>query len=144
MGLKDKRLLGIDWGSRRIGLAISDPTQTIASPLGVIKHVSRGTDAKAVLEIAESHQAERIVIGVTYDLDQSLSPVGRSCARFADQIRSMTRLPVELWDEDHSTAMARQSAFEMSKSRKKRSGHLDAAAAAIILQSYLDSTNDAK
>lgn len=142
--MKDKRVLGIDWGSRRIGLAISDPTQTIASPLGVIKHVSREIDAKAVLEIAESQQAARIVIGVTYDLDQSLSPVGRRCARFADQIRSMTEIPVELWDEDQSTAKARQVALEMSISRKKRSGHLDASSAAIILQSYLDAQSDEK
>ena len=144
MDRKEKRVLGIDWGSRRIGLAISDPTQTIASPLGVIEHVSRESDAKAVLVLAESHQAEKIVIGVTYDEDHFLSPTGRSCARFADQIRSISEIPVVLWDEEQSTTKARQAALEMSISRKKRSGHLDAAAAAIILQSYLDNQNDEK
>jgi len=144
MELKEKRVLGIDWGSRRIGLAISDPTQTIASPIGVIEHVSRETDAKAVLEIADSHQTGLIVIGVTYDLDRSLSPTGRRCVRFADQIRSTTKIPVVFWDEDLSTEKARQVALEMSISRKKRSGHLDAEAAAIILQSYLDAHSDEK
>jgi len=136
--MSDKRVMAVDWGSRRIGVAISDPSRTIARPLDVIQHVSRQKDAQAVLKIAESLRVNLIIVGVTFSQGQSLSPIGRRCARFADQVRSMTNIPVELWDEDLSTAKARQSAFEMGLPRKKRAGHLDSSAAAFILQSFLD------
>jgi len=144
MILIDERVLAVDWGSRRIGLAVSDPTRTIARPLGVIGHVSRVIDAQAVIEIAESHQVQLIIVGVTYDENHGLSPIGRRCSRFADQVRMLTDIPVVLWDEDLSTAKAKQSAVDINIPRKKRMGHRDAAASAHILQDYLDRQKNVK
>ncbi len=132
------RILGVDHGEKRIGLAISDPTGTIAGPLSVIQHVSRTVDAAQVAALAAEHQAELIVIGQSFDEEGHANPAGRRAARFAEALRMQTTLPIVLWDESLSTADAREFRIQMGASRKKRSGHMDEAAAAIILQSYLD------
>jgi len=132
------RILAVDHGEKNIGLAISDLTGTIANPLMVVRHVSRTIDAAQVAEIAARHDAEKIVIGQSFDLDGKPNIAGRRAARFADALRDQTALPVELWDESNSTQIARSARIRMDVSRKKRSGHLDELAAAVILQSYLD------
>lgn len=133
------RILAVDPGSKRIGLAISDPTQTIATPLKVIKHVSRVLDAAQIAQTAGEQQAVLIIIGCPLDSEGLLGPAARSAARVAEAVRSQTSLPVELWDESGSTHSAQAAAVEMGISRRKRAGHLDEVAAAVILQSYLDS-----
>ncbi len=132
------RVLGVDHGEKRIGLAISDPTGTIAGPLSVIKHVSRAIDAAQVAALAAEQQAELIVIGESFDEEGRPNQAGRRAERFAEALRSQTELPIVLWDESMSTADAREFALAMGVSRKRRSGHLDDSAAAIMLQSYLD------
>ena len=137
-GSEENRILCVDWGKVRIGLAISDQTRTIARPLKVINHVSRHNDAKIVLETAKKHQAGLIIIGVTLDEKKVLTPTGRSACRFAEEMRAQSTIPIEFWDEDFSTASAKSSAINMGLPKEKRKGHLDAIAAAIILQNYLD------
>lgn len=133
------RVLAVDPGEKRIGLAISDPTGTIANPLRVIKHVARPVDAAAVAQIAEEQGAGLIVIGQALD-DEGLPTLqSRRAERLARAIREKTSLPVELWDESGSTQAAIAARIAMGVSRKKRRGHLDDLAAAVILQSYLDS-----
>ncbi len=132
------RVLGIDHGEKRIGLAISDPTGTIAGPLSVIQHVSRAVDAAHVASLATEQGAEMIVIGQSFDEEGRPNDAGRRAERFAEALKTQTALPIVLWDESLSTADAREFRIEMGASRKRRSGHLDEAAAAIILQSYLD------
>jgi putative Holliday junction resolvase len=132
------RILAVDPGDQRIGLALSDPTQTIASPLSVVKHVSRTLDAATIAQIAADQGAVRIVVGQALDLDGSPSPQGRKSARLADAIRQQSSLPVELWDESGSTSEARSSRLAMGVRRSKRGGHFDEIAATIILQSYLE------
>ena len=132
------RVLGIDHGEKRIGVAISDPTGTIAGPLSVIKHISRAVDAAHVAALASEQQAELIVVGQSFDEEGRPNQAGRRAERFADALRTQTDLPIVLWDESLSTADAREFSLEMGRSRKKRSGHLDEAAAAVILQSFLD------
>jgi putative holliday junction resolvase len=132
------RVLAVDPGEKRIGLAISDPTGTIASPLGVLKHVARTADAAAIVRFAEQHGAVQIVVGQPLNDDGSLNPQARSSQRLADEIRMQTTLPVVMWDESGSTQAAQAARRAMGVSRRKRSGHLDEIAATFILQSYLD------
>ncbi|MGZ6316477.1 MAG: Holliday junction resolvase RuvX [Anaerolineales bacterium] len=132
------RILGVDHGEKHIGLAMSDATGTIAGPLTVVKHVSRVVDAAQVAALAAQHEAEMIVVGQSFDEEGRANAAGRSAERFAEALQTQTRLPIVLWDESLSTSDAREVRMEMGVSRKKRGGHLDELAAAIILQSYLD------
>jgi putative holliday junction resolvase len=132
------RILAIDPGEKRLGVALSDPTGTIASPLTVLKHISRLVDAAAIAQIADENGASLIVIGQALDEDNQPTPQSRKALRLAEAICAQTRVPVELWDESGSTQAARQANLAMGVSRRKRHGHLDDLAATIILQDYLD------
>jgi putative Holliday junction resolvase len=132
------RILAVDHGEKRIGLAISDPTGTIANPLRVIQHVSRVIDAAQVAEIAGENQVELIIIGQSFDEEGRPNLAGRRAARFGEVIKTQTQIPIVMWDESFSTQSARAARLEMGVSRKKRAGHLDELAATIILQSYLE------
>jgi putative holliday junction resolvase len=132
------RILAVDPGEKRIGIAISDPGGMFARPLTVLKHVSRVVDAAQIAQVAESNQAVRIIIGEALDDEGQPTPQARHAARLADAVREQTSLPVDLWDESGSTQAARESRIVMGVSKRKRSGHLDDIAATVILQSYLD------
>lgn len=133
------RVLAVDPGDKRIGVAISDPTGTVANPLIVIEHTSRPIDAATIAQLARENSAGLIIVGVTFDEEGDLSPQGRRGARLADAIRSQTVLPVELWDEGGSTKAAINARIALGSPRRKRKGHLDHLAATYILQTYLDS-----
>jgi putative Holliday junction resolvase len=135
------RILAVDPGEKRLGIALSDPTATIASPFGVVNHVSRAIDAATIAQIAVENQAGSIVVGQALDIDGLPTPEGRRSARLAEAISQQTELPVILWDESGSTQAARSARIAMGVSRRKRSGHLDDLAATYILQSYLDTIN---
>lgn len=132
------RVLAVDWGARRIGLALSDPTRTIANPLKVIEHQSRALDAAAILQLANENEVSLILMGVTYDDQNDLTPSGRSAMRLAEAIQAQGGPEVRAVDEAHSTRTARQSRLELGLPRGKRKGHFDAIAAALFLQAYLD------
>jgi len=132
------RILAVDHGEKRIGLALSDATATIASPLKVVEHVSRAIDAAQVADIALQNDVKLIVIGQSFDEEGKPNPAGRRAGRFADELKNQTNIPIELWDESFSTQDARAARIEIGISRKKRSGHQDAFAAVVILQSYLE------
>ena len=132
------RILAVDPGEKNIGLAISDELGISANPLMVIKHVQRQKDAARVAEIAHENDVEQIIIGQSLDDDGKPTFEGRKSARFAKALRAETEILVQLWDEYRSTQSARETRLKMGVSRKKRAGHLDDLAAAIILQSYLD------
>jgi len=136
------RILAIDPGEKRIGLAISDPTATIANPLKVIQHTSRALDAAMIAQLAVENQAARIIVGAAPGPDGEETPATRHAARLAEAIRAQTDLPVELWDETGSTQAARAASIALGQSARKRRqmghGHLDQIAATYILQTYLD------
>ncbi len=132
------RILAIDPGEKNLGLALSDPTGTIASPLGVIRHVSRPIDAATIAEMAREHQVERIVVGQALDADDRPTFQSRRAARLAAALRMQTDLPVELWDESGSTQEARAARQALGVPRSRRAGHLDELAAVVILQTYLE------
>ena len=133
------RIMAVDHGEKRIGLALSDPTGTIANPLKVIEHVSRMMDAAQVAGLAQENEVGLIVIGQSFDEEGRPNLAGRRAARFAQVLQEQTSIPVELWDESFSTQDARAARIELGVSRKKRGGHQDALAAVVILQSFLES-----
>jgi putative Holliday junction resolvase len=133
------RILAVDPGEKNLGIALSDPTGTIANPLTVLRHVSRPIDAAAIGSLAAEHGAEMIVVGHTLDDDGNPTPQGRRAARLAAAIRTQSAVPVVLWDESGSTQAARQARRDLDVSRRRRSGHLDELAATYILQTFLDS-----
>ena len=136
------RILAVDHGEKRIGLALSDPTATIASPLTILVHTSRVVDAAQVAALATEHEASLILVGQSFDEDGHPNAAGRSAARFAEALRLQTNLPVQMWDESLSTQDARASRIELGVSRKKRAGHHDSLAAVVILQSYLEARRE--
>lgn len=132
------KVLGVDHGEKRIGLAISDPGGMLARPLQVLQHLSRAVDAAQVAAIALEQGAELIVIGQSFDEEGRPNLAGRRAARFAEALGSQTSTPIILWDESFSTQDARDARIAMGASRRNRSGHLDDLAAVMILRSYLE------
>jgi putative Holliday junction resolvase len=133
------RILAVDHGQKNLGLALSDETGTLARPLGVIAHVSKIVDAAQVAERAGALGAGHVIVGVSYDEAGDPNPAGRRAMNFAEALRLQTELPVELWDESLTTQDARAARIAGGAPRKKRAGHLDDVAAAVLLQDYLDS-----
>ena len=133
------RILAVDHGEKRIGLALSDPTATIASPFKVVKHKSRLMDAAQVANLAAENEVALIVIGQSYDEEGNPNLAGRRAAKFAESLKEQTQIPVVLWDESFSTQDARATRIEMNVSRKQRAGHMDELAAVMILRSYIES-----
>ena len=132
------KILGIDHGNVRIGIAISDESGSFARPLTIIPHVSRLHDAEKVCKFCEEHGCEMIVVGIPYDSDGGEGPRARSVLRFVAQLKSICRIPVITWDESYSTKNVIATSLQMKESRSSRRQALDDKAAAMILQSYLD------
>jgi putative holliday junction resolvase len=132
------RILGVDPGDKRIGLAISDELGISANPAGVVEHVARRIDAEQIVRKAQELGAMKIVIGTALDANGQPSPSGRKAMRLGEEVRLLTHLEVVYVDEYGTTNMALSTAIEMGVKRKDRQGHRDEFAAAIILQSYLD------
>jgi len=123
-------VLAVDPGEVRIGLAISDPTRTIARPLEVLRHSSRLADVQVILDRAARHGAGLILVGLALDAEGAVGPQARRGLRLAEALRAQTELPVEMYDESDSTSAARRAGRDDSM--------LDARAAAVFLQEYLN------
>jgi putative Holliday junction resolvase len=136
------RILAVDHGEKRIGLAISDSTGTLSTPFKIIKHVSLLIDAAQVAELAQQNSVELVVVGQSFDEEGRPNLAGRRAARFAEALKTQTEIPIVLWDESFSTQDARRTRIEAGVRRKGRTGALDALAAANILRSYLEAKRD--
>lgn len=134
------RVLGIDPGEKRTGVAISDETATLARPLTVIQSSSRKALSKEILQLAEEFDVVRIVVGQSLDEDGKPTYQGRRAARLAGELSTAGQLEVILWDESFSTRDAKESRLMMGTRRSQRRGHMDDAAASIILQSFLEAS----
>jgi putative Holliday junction resolvase len=132
------RLIGIDAGTKTLGLALSDVTRTIASPLTVLKRSKFKEDAAALLKIAAEHQIGGFVLGLPTNLDGTAGPRVQATRAFAKNMNALTDLPILLWDERLSTAAAERTLLEADASRKRRAEVIDKMAAGIILQGALD------
>ena len=131
------RLLGLDLGERRIGLALGDPTGLLASALAVLPSRGRARDVAAVREIAAREEAVAVVVGVPVNMDGSRGPQAEKSHRFGAALEA-AGLPVVYWDERLTTVEAQRYLRDGGMSRQKRRETIDAAAAAVLLQSYLD------
>lgn len=132
------RLLAIDYGERRIGLAISDPTGTIASPAGVIvRRVGKRPPIAEIIRRAEALEARGFVMGLPLDGNGDETPRSTEARRIALEITKRTGLAVDLVDERYTTAAALRAVREMGGSTKGRKGDVDALAATVLLQHAL-------
>lgn len=130
------RLLGLDMGGRRIGIAVSDEMGTIASPVAM---VPRGPgDAAAIGALAEKYGAVRLIAGLPVGLSGREGPQAAEVRAYTDAIALDIGLPLDYWDERLSTAIAERSLIASGTRRDKRREQVDAVAAAVILQGYLD------
>jgi putative Holliday junction resolvase len=132
------RILAVDPGSKRIGLAVSDPTETIAQALSTVSAEPRDTLATRLAEIAKAHEARRIVVGLPLRLDGSRGPEAVAAKELADAVRQACALPVELVDERMTTAAAERSLIDGGMKRNKRRLVVDGVAATLLLQGHLD------
>ncbi|KRW91771.1 Holliday junction resolvase [Alicyclobacillus tengchongensis] len=132
------RTLAVDYGERRVGIALSDPTGLIASALTVIQ---RETDEQVVDVIAGlvvEHGVERIIVGNPITMKGEVGEKAQKAALFAQQLRERVSIPVELFDERLTTVSAERALLEGDVRRKRRRSIIDAVAATILLQNYLD------
>jgi len=135
------RILGIDLGTRRIGLALSDPEATIAYPLQILERQGRKRDLAALARLVDEHAVERIVVGLPIHMDGRRGPEAEAAESFAAALQRATNLSVDLIDERWTTLEAERSLREAGLSGKrgrKRKQHVDAVAASILLRCYLD------
>jgi putative Holliday junction resolvase len=139
------RILALDIGERRIGVAVSDPLQILARPLTVIQRASRADDFARIGRLAGEQGAIRIVCGYPLSLDGSEGPQGRRVRRYAEALQEAVKVPVELWDESYSTVDAEEKmqATQPRLSPRERRHWVDAVAAAVILQGYLNAQSQA-
>ena len=130
------RLLGLDVGDVRIGVALSDPMRILASPVTIIERRTDGTDYDAILELVRSRDVERIIVGMPLSVNGSMGGQAQKTVVFTEELRRRSPVPVVYQDERLSTAEAMRMVREARKTVKKE--RYDAAAAALILQEYLD------
>jgi putative pre-16S rRNA nuclease len=138
------RILAVDPGSKRVGLAISDQTGTIAGALTTLAASPTDTLAARVAAEATRHSAERIVVGLPLRLDGTRGPEAAAAERMAAELRSVSGLPVETVDERLTTAAAERSLIEGGVRREKRRASIDRVAAVMLLQGYLDRRRSSK
>ena len=132
------RWMAVDWGERRIGLALSDPSGTIASPAGVVqRRAGKRPPIAELVRRAEALEARGIVMGLPLDGEGEDTPRATECRRVAAELARRTRLPVTLLDERYTTATAMRAIHEMGGKRRGREGDVDALAATVLLQQAL-------
>jgi putative Holliday junction resolvase len=131
-------LIGLDLGTRTIGLAISDPGRRIASPLLTIRRTRFKADAEALLNHAQANAVVALVLGLPLNMDGSEGPRVQATRAFARNLAALTALPIVFWDERLSTAAVTRTLLDADTSRKRRAELVDKMAAAYILQGALD------
>lgn len=139
--VKGQRLLGIDLGSKTLGLAISDTSLTIATPFQLMKRSKFSADADFLAELRLKEEIGALVFGMPYNMDGSEGPRAQATRAFIRNLRQHAAfhdLPIALWDERMSTMAVTRTLLEADTSRAKRAENVDKMAAAYILQGYLD------
>ena len=132
------RVLAIDPGTVRIGLALSDPSGTIAQPLSVLKRRSETEDLQALVDVVKRHDVDQIVVGLPRTMDGRLEAAAQDAQAFGEEVRRATGRPVAYWDERLTTVAAERYLIEQGKRRGKRRQEVDRMAATLMLQGYLD------
>lgn len=133
-----ERLLGLDIGTKTIGLALSDQTRAFANPLVTIKRSKFKPDATEILELCTEHNVGALILGLPLNMNGSEGPRVQSTRAFARNLATLTDLPIAFWDERLSTAAVTRTLIDADTSRKKRAEVVDKLAATYILQGVLD------
>ena len=136
---RDQRLLGVDWGSRRIGLALSDVRRMVASPFGTLPRGKLAAVAAAIAAIARAQGVGGLVVGLPLSMDGSFGPAAQRVRDWTRDLTTLIELPAAMWDERLTSAAAnRMLIAEADLGRAKRATVVDRASAALILQGALD------
>ena len=131
-------LIGLDLGSKTIGVSASDPDRRLAAPVETIRRRRFALDAERLLALAAERRAVGFVLGLPFNMDGSEGPRAQSTRAFARNLAKHTELPIALWDERLSTAAVERALIDADVSRAKRKAVIDQHAAAYILQGALD------
>src|SRR5207247_4264117 len=133
------RVRGVDWGERRIGLALSDETQTLAQPLTTLpRRAGKRFPMRQLVALLDTNAVVGVVVGLPLDEAAAEGPAAAAARTLADDIARRTGRPVELWDERLSTARVLRAVRDMGASTRGRKADVDAWAATLVLQHYLD------
>lgn len=141
---RNQRLLGLDLGDKTIGLALSDPGLTVASPITTIRRTKFTADATLLLKLAAERGVGGLVIGLPLNMDGTEGPRCQSTRQFAANLLKLKELPILFWDERMSTMAVEREMIAHDLTRAKRDKVVDQAAAAFILQGALDSLGRTK
>ena len=131
-------IMGLDLGTKTIGVAVTDTYRSVATPLETIKRSKFTKDAEALIKISKDRNIVGVVLGLPYNMDGSEGPRAQSTRAFARNLVGVLSLPVSFWDERLSTVAAEKALLEADTSRKRRSEVIDHVAASYILQGALD------
>ena len=133
------RILALDYGTRRVGVAISDELEMIATPLGYLDAQPREKLLDQIAQLVAERGVGLVVVGMPRNMDGSYGPAAEQVREFVEMLEKRLSVPVKTWDERLTTAQAEKLLLQADVSRKKRKKKVDQIAAAILLQSYLDS-----
>ncbi|MBM4125200.1 MAG: Holliday junction resolvase RuvX [Nitrospira sp.] len=137
--MANTRILALDYGTKRVGVALSDELGWTAQPLETYLRRSLEADVAHVQQLVLAHEVREVVLGLPLRLDGSIGPAAESANQFKEQLERVLSVPVIAWDERYTTKAAEDILIQANMSRKKRKGTVDRIAAAILLQSYLES-----
>jgi putative Holliday junction resolvase len=132
------KIIALDIGTRRIGVAVSDELGLTAHGRDTIERTSFEEDLGRIRELARAEGAQRIVVGMPKNMDGSLGPMAKEALKFMEALKALVMIPVDPWDERFSTVTAEKTLLMADVSRRKRKKVIDKLAAVIILQGYLD------
>lgn len=135
---RNKRLIGVDLGTKTVGLALSDVSLSIASPLETIRRTKFTADAERLIALASEHDAGGLVFGLPLNMDGTEGPRCQSTRAFIRNLEKLTGLPVAFWDERMSTMAVTRTLINADRSRARRAELVDKMAASYILQGALD------
>ena len=136
-----ERCLGLDLGEKRIGVSLSDPLGWTAGPLPALQRIGWKKDVAALRALVQSHEVQRIVVGLPIRMDGTTGEMALRTQEFVDRLRRSLGIPVETWDERLTSVQAERVLLEADVSRGRRRQVIDSMAACLILQGYLDFRN---
>ncbi|TMV52728.1 Holliday junction resolvase RuvX [Paenibacillus mesophilus] len=136
------RTMGLDYGDKTIGVAVSDEFGWTAQGIEVIRRRKPEDDLERLRQLADEYEVTSIVVGLPKNMNNTIGPRGELCIAFSDTLKDALQMPVMMWDERLTTVSAQRTLLEADVSRKKRKQVVDKMAAALILQNYLDSKSN--
>lgn len=132
------KIMAVDYGDVRTGLAVCDRTEFLASPIGVIEERNAPILAMKVAHMAEQYEVGEIIVGLPKNMNGSIGPRAEKCQAFAEMLSELTEVPVNMWDERSTTVTAHQILNQTNVRGKNRKAVVDEVAATVILESYLN------